>query len=83
MPHPIPAAAPNLLFIHTEREGTTIHVQTAWRKQMGDQSLTTLSTTLGNNAGTLAAAVVANTPAVTTPPVVAPTVPGGGTSGRF
>ena len=42
MPHPRPAAAPNLLFIHTEREGTTLHVQTAWRKQMGDQSLTTL-----------------------------------------
>ena len=42
MHHPISAVDTNLLFIHTEREGTTIRVQTAWRKQMGNQSLTTL-----------------------------------------
>ena len=42
MPHPISAVDTHLLFIHTEREGTTIRVQTAWRKQVGDLSLTTL-----------------------------------------
>jgi len=42
MPHPISAVETHLLFIHTEREGTAIRVQTAWQKQLGDQSLTTL-----------------------------------------